>query len=262
MATWSESALGLHQVLGSELVLQLTRNTREWLVGRLVTFLNCRMLTTTLRLKGARSAACTVAGAQVSKLRSFGSRTSGTANIFKVRTVQDPQLAVARVLVKVTIQQIFKAQLIFVGRWRRVTTVGAVDLSAVYWLGGSGSRVVSMAKGIATRWIAECGRSDYSSRVNAADSAGRNPDAGHPCEVELEASSGRQVRRECRPETPQPLTQGLRLGPGNVEVIIASLRSELHQKPPAVVVREREGAIRREDQGGSAPCRRGAGQES
>ena len=68
--------------------------------------------------------------------------------------------------------------LIFVSGWRKVSTAGAVDLSAVSQLGGSGSRVVSMAKGIVTRWKAESGRSDNFSRVNAVDSAGGNPDAG------------------------------------------------------------------------------------
>ena len=63
----------------------------------------------------------------------------------------------------------------FVGRRRKVSTAGAVDLSAVSLLGGSGSRVVSMAKGFVARWRAECGRSDNSSRVNAIDSAGRTP---------------------------------------------------------------------------------------
>ena len=47
----------------------------------------------------------------------------------------------------------------FVGRWRKVSTAGAVDLSAVSGLGGSGSRVASMAKGIVRRWKAETGRS-------------------------------------------------------------------------------------------------------
>ena len=104
--------------------------------------------------------------------------------------------------------------LMFVGRWRKVSTAGAVDLSAVSWLSGSGSRVVSMAKGIVRLWKAETGRSDNSSKVNAVDSAGRNPDAGPPCEVELEANSGRQDRRRCRPEAPQLPSTGLDLDLG------------------------------------------------
>ena len=109
--------------------------------------------------------------------------------------------------------------------------------------------MVSMVKGIVTRWKAESGRSGNSSRVNAVDSAGRSPDAGHPCEVQLEVHSGRQVRRECRPEAAQLPSMGLDLDLGDVEATIASLRSELSQKPPAEVVRERDGAIRSEDQG-------------
>ena len=35
--------------------------------------------------------------------------------------------------------------LLFIGRWRKVSSMGAVDLSAVPWLGGNG-RVVSMTK--------------------------------------------------------------------------------------------------------------------
>ena len=152
--------------------------------------------------------------------------------------------------------------LIFAGRWRKVSTAGAVDLSAVFQVGGSGSLVVSIAKGTVTRWKTEAGRSDNSLRVNAVDSAGRNPDASHLCEVELEANSGRQVRRECRPEAPQLPSTNLDLDLGDVRADIASLRSELNQKPSAEVVREREGVVRREHQGVSAPCRRGAGQES
>ena len=137
----------------------------------------------------------------------------------------------------------------FVGRWRKVSTAGAVDLSAVSWLSGSGSRVVSVAKGIVRRWKAETGRSDNSSKVNAVDSAGRNPDAGHPCEVELEANSGRQDPRRCRPESPHLPSTCFDLDLGDVEATIACLRSELSQKPPAEVVWEREGEIWREDQG-------------
>ena len=51
LGTRSQSALSLQQVLAPGLVHQLTQNTLEWVVGRLVTFLNCRMLTTMLRLK-------------------------------------------------------------------------------------------------------------------------------------------------------------------------------------------------------------------
>ena len=182
---------------GSGLVHQLTQNTRDWLVGRLVTFLNCTMLATTLRLKDARSALCIAAAAQVSKLRSFVSTTSGTTNIFMVRGLGPtagyrPSTHESDDLTNVQ----GDPPLMFVGRWRKVGTAGAVDLRAVSWLGRSGSRVVSMAKGIVTRWKADAGRDDNSFRVNAVDSAGRNPDAGHPCAVELEANCGRQVRQD------------------------------------------------------------------
>ena len=59
--------------------------------------------------------------------------------------------------------------------------------------------------------------------------------------MELEANSGWQVRRECRPEAPQLPSGDLDLDLGDVEATIASLRSELSQKPPAEVLREREG---------------------
>ena len=109
--------------------------------------------------------------------------------------------------------------------------------------------MVSMAKGIVTRCKADAGRDDNSFRVNAVDSAGRNPDAGHPCEVEMEANCGPELRREYHPDAPQLPCTGLDLDVGDVQSTIAPLRSELSQKPTAEVVREREGAIRREDQG-------------
>ena len=87
-----------------------------------------------------------------------------------------------------------------------------MDVSAVSGLGGSGSRVASMAKGIVRRWKAESGRSDNLSRVNAVDSASRNPDAGHPSEVELEANSGRQGSARVSPRSPATSFHGLGLG--------------------------------------------------
>ena len=162
------------------------------------------MLTTTLRPKGARSASYTAGGAQVSKLRSSGSRKSGTAMLFMVRTARP------------------------------------VDLSAFFWLGGSGSRVVSTAKRIVTRWRAECGRSDYSSRVNAIDSAGRTPKRVTVAKWSWRRTLAGRFWRECRPEAPQLPSTGVDLDLGDVEATIASLRSELSQKPPAEVLRERE----------------------
>ena len=124
----------------------------------------------------------------------------------------------------------------FVGCWRKVSPAGAVDLSAISWLGGSGSRVVSMAKGTNTRWKAESGRSDNSSRVNAVDSAGTN------------------LARVILAKWSWTRTLAGRFGgsadqkPRNF-LLRAWTWIWVTSRPPAEVVREREGSRRREDQG-------------
>ena len=113
----------------------------------------------------------------------------------------------------------------FAGRWRRVSTAGKVDLSAVSWLSGSGSRVVSKAKGTVTRWKAEIERSVNSSRVNVVDSAGGDPDAGHRCGVELAGELWPAGLAGVPPRSPSSSFYGLGLGLGSRRGIVSKAAS-------------------------------------